>query len=128
MNWNEVKALIAGGWQIGAHIHTHPNLSELSQSDPSGESIRWEMDTNNNILEKELSFRPKDIVFKSTTWSSMADLMGISEEDEIDGGPPHSARYMTENTDLYKIPAIELKYLIHSYDAFRFYLSQAINE
>ncbi len=57
-----------------------------------------------------------------------ADLVGISGTDEMDGGPPYAARYITEETDPYKLPSMELNKLIHGYDAFRFYLSQALEE
>ena len=158
MKWEEIKALLDGGWQIGAHTHTPHNLSELSQNDPSGETIKLEMETNENILTDKLGFRPKDFAFTGTSWSSIAeeqvkkryrfgrlwivdsmyqadgkqiryaDLVGISRPDEMDGGPPCSARYITEETDPYRIPSMELEKLIYDYDAFSAYLSQALDE
>lgn len=156
MNWDEIRALLDGGWQIGAHTHTHPNLSKLSETDPSGETIRLEMATNDNILVKELGIQPKDFAFTGTSWSSIAeqeakkryrfgrlwivgsmyqadgkpmryaDLAGTSGPDEADGGPPYSARYITEETDPYRIPSMELEKLIYDYNAFRFYLDQSL--
>ena len=158
MTWDEIKTLLNGGWQIGAHTHTHPNLSELSENDPSGETISWEMETNENILMEELGLRPKDFAFTGTSWSSIAeqevkkryrygrlwivgsmyqadgkpiryaDLVGIPGTDEVDNGPPYSTRYITEETDPYKLPSMELDKLIHDYDAFKFYLCQALDE
>ncbi len=157
MNWSDIKALLDAGWQVGSHTHTHPNLSELSENDPSGETIRLEMETSDNILIKELGIQPKDFAFTGTSWSSLAeqevrkryrfgrlwidgsiyqadgkptryaDLVGIPGSDEKDGGPPYSARYITEETDPYKIPSMELEELIHDFDDYRFYLSQAID-
>lgn len=158
MSWDEIRALLDGGWQIGAHTHTHPDLSEISKNDPTGETIRLEMETNDNILKKELGLQPKDFAFTGTSWSRIAeqearkryrfgrlwivgsmyqadgnpiryaDLVGISGPDEIDGGPPYSARYITEKTDPYRIPSMELVKLIYDYTAFRFYLNQALDE
>ena len=155
MSWDEIKALLDGGWHIGAHTHTHPNLSELSAHDPSGETIRQELETNDNILVKELGLQPRDFAFTGTSWSSIAeqevkkryrfgrlwivgsmyqadgkpiryaDLVGISGTDEIDEGPPSSARYITEETDPYRIPSMELGKLIYDYDAFRAYLGRS---
>ena len=156
MSWSEIKTLLANGWQIGAHTHTHPNLSELSVDDPSGEAIRSEMSRNDDILLKELGIQPKEFAFTGTSWSSLAeqearkryrfgrlwiigsmyqadgkpiryaDLVGVSGADEPDGGPPYAARYITEDTDSYKIPSMELEKLIYDYDDFRFYLAKAL--
>ena len=54
------------------------------------------------------------------------DLVGVSGTDEPDGGPPYAARYITEDTDPYKIPSMELEKLIYNYDDFRFYLVKAL--
>lgn len=158
MNWDEIRALLDGGWQIGAHTHTHPNLSALCANDPSGKTIRFELETNDNILVKELGIQPQDFAFTGTSWSSVAerevkkryrfgrlwivgsmyqadgepiryaDLAGVEGDDETDGGPPCAARYITKETDPYRLPSMELTRLIHDYDAFRFYLNQALGE
>jgi peptidoglycan/xylan/chitin deacetylase (PgdA/CDA1 family) len=155
MTWEEIKELINDGWSIGSHTHTHPNLSELAAKDPSGELIRWELEKNDSILEKELSIKPKYFAFTGTSWSSLAeqevmnrykfgrlwiigshyqadgksvryaDLVNEAGSDEIDGGPPFSARYITTKTPHYKIPSMELEGLIYEYDAFRLYLESA---
>ena len=54
-----------------------------------------------------------------------ADLVDDVGPDEIDGGPPLSARYITKHTHYYKIPSMELEGLIYDYDDFRFYLESA---
>ena len=157
MKWDEIGELIDVGWQIGAHTHTHPNLSHLSASDASGEIIRLELEKNDNILMNKLGIQPKDFAFTGTSWSSLAeeevkkryrygrlwivgsmyqadgnsiryaDLVGISGDDESDGGPPYATRYITEGTDPYKIPSMELEKLIYDYNAFRFYLKVALD-
>ena len=42
--WEEAAELAEAGWQIGAHTVTHPNLSELSAADPTGERLRAELE------------------------------------------------------------------------------------
>lgn len=155
MTWEEMKELMNDGWSIGAHTHTHPNLSELAAKDTSGELIRQELEKSDYILEKELSVKPRYFAFTGTSWSSIAeqevkkryklgrlwiigthyqaddesiryaDLVGNTGFDEIDGGPPSSARYITKKTDRYKIPSMELEGIIYDYDAFRLYLETA---
>ena len=156
MSWDDMRALVAVGWQIGAHTHTHPSLSKLGAADPSGASIRLEMETNDTILQREFGQPPKDFAFTGTTWSRVAEqeakkryrfgrlwiigsmyeadgqpirfaeLAGVAGPDEADGGPPVAARYITEATDPYRLPSMELGQLIVEYPAFRAYLTQAM--
>ena len=48
------------------------------------------------------------------------------EPDEADGGPPNSARYITEHTDPHRLPSMELQALINDPDDFRAYLEGAL--
>lgn len=158
--WDQIYQLMTSGWTIGAHTHTHPNLSELSLVDPNGEALRREMETNDALLEKHLGTPPQYFAFTGnstgSTWSTIADieakqryqlgrlwiighecevdgevkryadLVGADGPDEADGGPPHSTRYITHQTPLFKIPSMELERLIYEPEAFRQYLSQAL--
>ena len=152
MTWGEIGELMDAGWHIGSHTHTHPNLSDLSMKDPSGEAVREELVKCDEILERQLGVRSRDFAFTGTTWSAVAesevqrryrfgrlwiigstyqadggeiryaDLVGVCGPDESDGGPPCAARYITEQTHPYRLPSMELEYLIYGYDAFRSYL------
>ena len=158
--WDQIRQLMASGWTIGAHTHTHPNLSELSLSDPDGEALRSEMDTNDAWLEEHLGLRPQYFAFTGNatgvTWSTVADLeakrryrlgrlwiigsqcetdgtveryadfVEASGPDEADGGPPHAARYITQDTPLFRLPSMELERLIYEPEAFREYLTRAL--
>ena len=158
MDWADLRELVDAGWQIGAHTITHPNLSELSTQDPSGDRLRHELDRCNETFEAGLGFAPKDFAFTGTSWSSAAeaevkkryrfgrlwvigseysvdgktvryaDLVGVDGPDEADGGPPLAARYITEHSDPYRLPSMELQELIHEPTAFRRYLEGALTE
>ena len=155
LTWDEIEGLMQAGWHIGAHTHTHPNLSELSTRDPSGEAVREELIRCDDILKRTLGVEPKDFAFTGTSWSSVAEcevrnryrfgrlwivgsmyqadggqiryaeLVGVSGEDEADGGPPHAARYITADSPPYRLPSMEMEKLIYDYDAFRQYLAGA---
>jgi peptidoglycan/xylan/chitin deacetylase (PgdA/CDA1 family) len=152
MTWDEIGELMDDGWHIGAHTHTHPNLSELSAKDPTGEIIRGELIKNDTILKEKLGIVPKDFAFVGTSWSRIAerevmkryrlgrlwivgsmynadgaqiryaDLVGVPGEDEKDGGPPFAARYITMESHPFRLPSMEFEYLIYEYDAFQKYL------
>lgn len=139
MTWDEVRELVDASWHIGAHTVTHPNLSELVADDPGGEKLRWELETCDATLERELGFAPRDFAFTGTSWSSVAEaevmkryrfgrlwivgseyqadgktiryaeLAGVDGEDEADGGPPAAARYITEATPPYRLPSMEIQ-------------------
>jgi len=76
--WDQIHQLMTSGWTIGAHTHTHPNLSELSLTDPAGQVLRAEMDTNDALLEEYLGLRPEYFAFTGNstgvTWSTVADI------------------------------------------------------
>ena len=73
MTWEEIGELRELGWSIGAHTVSHPNLSDLSQEDPTGERMAIELDRCNELIERYLGFRPKDFAFTGTSWSSIAE-------------------------------------------------------
>ena len=154
--WEEAGELAAAGWQIGAHTVTHPNLSELSQADSSGERLRAELEQCDATIERRLGITPQDFAFTGTSWSSSAerevkaryrfgrlwivgaeyqvdgrttryaDLVGVPGADETDGGPPHAARYITRAADPYRLPSMEVNALIFAPAAFRQYLEGAL--
>ncbi len=74
--WEQIEKLAQAGWTIGAHTHTHPNLSELSTTDPSGEVIRMEMEKNDQLIKDNLGLTPRYFAFTGnatgSTWSSIA--------------------------------------------------------
>ena len=155
MTWEEVGELVAAGWKIGAHTVNHPNLSELSRKDPSGARLREELDQSNETIQRRLGIKPLDFAFTGTSWSSAAerevmkryrfgrlwiignqykadgqairysDLVGVPGPDEADGGPPKDARYITRETNPYRLPSMDLDHLIHAPEAFRRYLEEA---
>lgn len=157
MTWEEVGELVELGWHIGAHTVTHPNLSALAGEDATGEKLQWELETCDATLIEHLGIVPRDFAFTGTSWSSVAekrvmeryrfgrlwivgihyqadgreiryaDLVGVSGEDEEDGGPPLAARYITRCSHPYRLPSMEIQRpLIHRPEAFRAYLEGAL--
>ena len=156
MTWGEIGELNEAGWHIAAHTVSHPNLSDLSLEDPTGDVLRTELDRCNETMKRNLGFTPKDFAFTGTSWSSLAeeevkkryrfgrlwiissqymvdgnetryaDLVGSNEPDEDDGGPPEETRYITEDSDPYRLPSMEIQALLHTPAAFRSYLEGAL--
>jgi peptidoglycan/xylan/chitin deacetylase (PgdA/CDA1 family) len=156
MTWDELGELREAGWYIGAHTISHPNLSDLAAEDPDGKILAAELDRSNETIRRHLGFVPADFAFTGTSWSSVAEqevkkryrfgrlwiigseytvdgrtiryaeLVNAAGPDEPDGGPPQAARYITEESDPYRLPSMELQALIHDPAAFRAYLEGAM--
>ena len=155
LTWDELRSLKDLGWTIGAHTISHPNLSDLSIEDPTGEQLRVELERSNQTIKDNLGFYPREFAFTGTSWSKAAeqevkkhyrfgrlwiigssytadgkdiryaDLVGVDGSDEPDGGPPNKSRYITESSDKYKLPSMELQALIYEPSKFRRYLEMA---
>ena len=52
LNWDEAREMLAGGMEIGAHTHTHPMLSKLSQ-----EEQRKELAESRAIIGQKLGIK-----------------------------------------------------------------------
>jgi len=158
MKWGQLQELVADGWHIGAHTYRHFGMDYLAKKDPSGGLIRDELRIADEMIEEHLGIVPQDFAFTSTTWSQLAEdevkkryrfgrlwiisahydtdqgriryaeLAGVPGADERDGGPPQAARYITRDTHPYRLPSMELEYLIYEYDSFRHYLLGALQE
>jgi len=156
MKWDDLQRLVELGWHIGAHTHNHYDLDYLARRDPSGEAIQEQIETCDEMIFAHLGLKPRDFAYTSTTWSQVAedrvreryrfarlwiigsdyrtdkgpirfaDLVGADGDDEIDGGPPYASRYITECSDAFRLPSMELEYLIFEYDAYRRYLEGAL--
>lgn len=156
MKWDDLRMLVASGWHIGAHTHRHYGMDYLARKDPSGGLIREELAKCDELLTQNLGVTPQDFAFTSTTWSQVAEnevrkryrfgrlwvigshydtekgcirfaeLVGVPGADESDGGPPLGARYITKQSHPYRLPSMELEFLIYDYDAFRSYLRNAL--
>jgi peptidoglycan/xylan/chitin deacetylase (PgdA/CDA1 family) len=156
MKWDDLNALVADGWHIGAHTHCHYGMDYLGKRDPSGGLIRQELEKCDEMLAEYLGVTPRDFAFTSATWSEVAEnevkkryrfgrlwvigshydtengrirfaeLVAVSGADESDGGPPYAARYITKQSHPYRLPSMELEFLIYKYDAYRSYLQGAL--
>jgi len=57
---------------------------------------------------------------ETMTWEEIGELLAA------DGGPPYAARYITERSDPYRLPSMELQRLLAEPAAFRRYLEMAL--
>ena len=122
-----------------------------------GDQIEQELQTADAQIERHLGEKPKDFAYTGATWSSIAEqkvksryrfgrlwiadnyfladgrrtsvaeLMGVGGADEADGGPANAARYITLQSNRYRLPAMEIcGCLMNELDQFRNYLEGAL--
>jgi len=58
VNWDEMRALVAGGAWIGSHGYSHRNLREVPDSD-----LAWELGDSRAILEEQLGIQVDGFCF-----------------------------------------------------------------
>ncbi|SMH36283.1 polysaccharide deacetylase family protein [Maritimibacter sp. HL-12] len=73
MNWREVRAFRAAGWEIGSHSDTHPHLTQL----PTADIIR-ELDVSREAIEAYVGVRP--VSFASPYGDHDARTVGLVTE------------------------------------------------
>lgn len=159
LSWEEIAQLMALGWGIGGHTVSHPNLSRLAYTDPDGNQVEQELRRADAEIKRQLGEAPKDFAYTGGTWSAIAeqkvkmryrfarlwitestcladgrrtavaDLMGVGGADEEDGGPAKAARYITPQSNRYRLPAMEIcSGLMNRFDQYRDYLLGALDE
>lgn len=58
MDWDQVEALHAAGWEVQAHTGTHPDLRQLPDAD-----VRAEMEAADTAIEARLGSRPDQFAY-----------------------------------------------------------------
>ena len=116
----------------------------------------YELSHCDDLIEKHTGVKPRDFAFTGTCFSErveemvkeryrfsrlwitgpnynsdngeirFAELAGSDAADEKDGGPPYDVRYITKDTNPYRLPSMEIQsQLLYTPEQFRFYLEQA---
>ena len=109
MEWGQVEALYAAGWEVQAHTGSHPDLRALSD-----DAIRQEMDAADAAIEQRLGRRPDQFAYPygyvdervgalardryaCCVTTEMATLDGRGEDDLLEAGVPRlDAFYIRE--------------------------------
>ena len=107
LDWDQIEALAAAGWDIQAHTSTHPDLRALSD-----DAIRVEMETADALIEERLGRRPDHFAYPygyfnervaglandRYAWSMTTELAPLDRrgEDELraDGVPRLDSYYI----------------------------------
>ncbi|HVR32613.1 MAG TPA: polysaccharide deacetylase family protein [Acidimicrobiia bacterium] len=102
ITWGQVNEMVATGLvTIGAHTHTHPDLSELTL-----DRIADELDTSNDLIEDCTGIRPRHFTYPWGRWSAKADPLVRARYDSatVGTGPGLSA-----DSDVYRLHRVPVQ-------------------
>jgi peptidoglycan/xylan/chitin deacetylase (PgdA/CDA1 family) len=60
MSWEELRVVIAAGWEVGSHTVNHPYLTKLDDA-----ALKWELEASRERLEKELGLPCRTLAYPS---------------------------------------------------------------
>ena len=74
MNWDQVRALLDAGWEIGAHTATHCKVAD-KHAEEGDEGIVREAETCNALFEEHLGFAPAHFAYPSGSRNARTDAL-----------------------------------------------------
>ncbi len=101
LNVDLLKQLIKGGWTIGCHTATHPNLSKLSES-----QLVDEIGQSKSVLEKQLNINIDYIAYPKGLYNELT-LKAVKKAG-FKAGFTTDANFVSAETDLLRVPRIEI--------------------
>ena len=72
MTWDQTQALLAAGWEIGAHTATHCKVGDVQEKEGDAAVMR-EAETSNATFEQRLGFVPSHFAYPSGSRNDRTD-------------------------------------------------------
>ena len=102
MGWADLETLVAHGFEIGAHTHTHPPLSTLSSS-----AIEDELDRCGDLVRERLGVDP---AFLAYPYGSVDARVASVAAKRFAGGVTTEFRALPAHGPVMRIPRIDMYY------------------
>ena len=74
MTWANLAELVAAGWEIGGHTHTHCNVADTHDVGGDG-PILQEIETSHELFERHLGLVPEHFAYPSGARSPRTDAL-----------------------------------------------------
>ena len=74
ITWDHAKALLAAGWEIGAHTATHPRLADIHAKE-GDDGVLKEVEGSNTVFAERLGFVPAHFAYPSGSRSEKTDAL-----------------------------------------------------
>ncbi|MGH2372918.1 MAG: polysaccharide deacetylase family protein [bacterium] len=104
LTWDQLAEMGGSGLMtIGAHTHTHADLSRLSL-----EEARRELDECDRLIEARLGFRPKHFAYPWGRWAPATHALVASRYDTVAlGGPAKNPYRALDLSRMWRYPVIQ---------------------
>ena len=147
LDWDSIARLAEEGWSLQAHTHTHtPFIAQCAAED----YVFYELEHNNSLIKKYTGNTPRHFAYPGGEFSAnfeeiirkqydSASLWVVSPEINYNGVAtswhdfysissgsyyPVEALYITDKTDPYRLPRVEMTQLLQDEELFYRYLAQ----
>ena len=119
MRWRELKELVEVGWAIGAHTRTHCQLTTIPEGPKGDEQIRYELVRGKEDISASLKVSAEDFTYPNGLWNDRIEQM----VKEVYRTARHfrvfgQAEYITRQTNPYRLPTMNVNYLL-GFDDYR---------
>jgi len=113
MRWRELEKLVEADWDIAAHTRTHWFLTELPEGPEGDQRIMYELVRGKEDIEANLGLTPTHFGYPNTLWNERVEGM----VKQVYRSARHAqyfgrAEYITRDTDPYRLPTMNISYLL----------------
>jgi len=113
MRWPQLKALVEAGWDIAAHTRTHWFLTELPEGPEGDERIMYELVRGKEDIEANLGLTPTHFGYPNVLWNERVEAMVKQVYQTARHGQYYGkAEYITNHTNQYRLPTMNISYLL----------------
>jgi len=113
MRWRELEKLVEAGWDIAAHTRTHWFLTEIPAGPEGDERIMVELVRGKEDIEANLGITPTHFGYPNVLWNERIEAMVKQVYESARHGQYFGrAEYITRQTDPYRLPTMNVSYLL----------------
>jgi peptidoglycan/xylan/chitin deacetylase (PgdA/CDA1 family) len=113
MRWPQLKQLVDAGWDIAAHTRTHWFLTDLIEEPDGEQRVTRELVRCKEDIEANLGITPTHFGYPNTLWNErIEELVKQVYRTARHGQYYGKAEYVTRETNPYRLPTMNVSYLL----------------
>ena len=113
MRWRELEKLVEADWEIAAHTRTHWFLTDIPEGSEGDERVMYELVRGKEDIEANLGVTPAQFGYPNALWNERVEAMVKQVYRTARHGQYFGrAQYITRETDPYRLPTMNISYLL----------------